>query len=573
MLRRETYTFVGVVGLLLFTTALSSSSTPRPDVGLQQRRDERKATVPVRAEPPARDPALRLQLEGHEAEIKALALVPHSNRLVTLDCDSDLRYWNLKSGTEEYKTDLKHASPGTHHISKNQPSYCSALSVSPDGRLVAVCGSEDSGGVVEIYDVRQKKKVREIKPTDLFHGATALSFSAQGDRLAVAVHIFGALQWSLDEAKSLTPAKSAALPLDRKGEKMARAVTHLRGDDVLAVGFARQEVHFYHARSGAELERFPRQPDRSSSAFYQLTLSSDGGLLLGVDRQWGADSKPGEMIHVWDMTTGKKVWTFTHKEWHVTQAALSPDGRYVAVGFYNDPAVRLYRLADGKEMAAFHGHSKGVTCVAFSADGKVIASGSMDKTAIVWDVKDGLLPAAERPKADKDFAPRWEALRDGKPLEALEAVASLAAAKDDGVANLEGKLTPVRKPDAARVQKLIAQLNDDDQPKRDEASRQLAALGTQVEAAVKKALESKPSPDAEPKRRLEELLKDMRGLWVGNRDTVPAVRGVYVLERVGSERAVKLLKKLAEGDPAARLTREAKISLERIVVRQPPKDK
>jgi WD40 repeat protein len=527
--------------------------------------------VPVRAEPPARDPALRFQLEGHEAEIKALALAPNSNRLVTLDCDSDLRFWDLKSGTEEYKTHLTHASVGLR-ISKNQPYYYSALSVSPDGRLVAVCGSENSGGVVEIFDVRQKKKVREIKPTDQFHGATALSFSARGDRLAIGVHAAGALQWSLDEAKSLTPAKSAALPLDRKRDKIAHAITHLRGDDVIAVGFPRQEVRFYDARSGAGLGdiSIPREPDGSfTPPFYQLTLSGDGGLLLAVARKWSSYDKPGEMVHVWDLTTGEKVWTFTHEKWHVTQAALSPGGRYVAVGFYHDPAVHLYRLADSKEVATFKGHSKGVTCIAFSADGKMVASGSMDKTAIVWDVKEGLLAAAERPKADKDFAQRWDTLRDGKPLEALEAVASLAAAGDDAVTWLGGKLSPVRKPDAARVQKLLAQLDDDNAEKRDAASHELAALGDQVETEVKKALESPPSPEA--KKRLKDLLQEMRPLWLRDRDAVRAVRAVYVLERVGSERAVKLLKKLAEGDPAARLTREAKISLERIEVRKPPK--
>jgi hypothetical protein len=279
--------------------------------------------------------------------------------------------------------------------------------------------------------------------------------------------------------------------------------------------------------------------------------------------------KPDNMIHVWDMTTGERAWTFTHEKFHVGQAALSPDGRYVAVGFINDPAVRLYRISDSKEVAAFQGHTEGVTCIAFSADGKQIASGSIDGTAIVWDVKEGLLPAAERPKADKDFAKAWDALRDGKPLEALEATAALAAAGDDGVKWLEGKLVPVRKPDPARVKKLIEQLEDGEQAKRDEASRELGALGAQIEAEVKKVLAGEPP--AETKRRLEELLKGMRPLWVSDRDTVRAVRGVYVLERIGSERAVKLLKKLAEGDPAARLTREAKISLERLEVRKPTK--
>jgi hypothetical protein len=518
-----------------------------------------------------RDSALRFQLKGHRsAEIKALALVPHSSRLLTLDTYTDLRCWDTKSGVEEYKIVLNEGS-GVRFISDNQPYYHSALSVSTDGCFAAVCNQEYHLGVVQVYDLQQKKKVHEFKPTEQFGGALSLAFSTRGDRLAIAVHNWGALQWSLREAKALTPEKSAALPLDIKNNMRAIAVTHLRGDDVLVVGFPRQEVHFYDARSGAQLEIFsiPRQPDGSFASFYQLTLSGDGGLLLAVARKGTTHDKPGEMIHVWDMTTGEKAWTFTHKEWHVTQAALSPDGRYAAIGFYNDPAVRLYRLSDGKEVAAFHGHSKGVTCIAFSADGKVIASGSMDKTAIVWDVKEGLIPAAERPKADKGFAQRWETLRDGKPLDALEAISALAAAGDDGVAYLEGKLAPARKPDPARVQKLIEQLNHDDQPKRDEASQELGTLGTQVEAAVKKALAGEPT--AESKRRLDELLKGMRSLWVSDRDLVRAVRAVYVLERVGSERAVKLLKKLAEGDPAARLTREAKISLERLEVRKPPK--
>ena len=404
----------------------------QPPTPEEQLRSELPAANSARdnavSEPPPRDPALRFQLKGHRGEIKALALVTDGSCLLTLDCGSDLHCWDVKSGAERYEVTLY--PDGADTISNNQPGYYSPLAASPDGRFAAVCKGESNVGVVQVYDLQQKKKVQEFKPTEVFGGALSVAFSTRGDRLAIALHGYGALQWSFGEAKSLTPPKSAALPLDVKNKNRAMAVTHLRGDDVLAVGYFLQDVHFYDARSGAELESYsiPVQPKHPLSSFYQLALSSDSGLLLAVARQSGADTKPGDMIHVWDMTTGEKVWTFTHKEWHVTQAALSPDGRYIAVGFYNDPAVRLYRLADGKEMAAFKGHSKGVTCVAFSADGKLIASGSMDKTAIVWDVKEGLLPAAERPKADKDFTPRWGALRDGKPLEALEAIAALAAA-------------------------------------------------------------------------------------------------------------------------------------------------
>jgi hypothetical protein len=156
-----------------------------------------------------------------------------------------------------------------------------------------------------------------------------------------------------------------------------------------------------------------------------------------------------------------------------------------------------------------------------------------------------------------------------QPLEAAEAVASLAAAQDDAVAWLDGQLRLAQKPDAARVQKLFDQLNDDNADKRYAASRELRQLGTQIEDDVKKMLAGRPSVDA--KRRLEDIVADIRSLSVRDADTVRLVGAVYVLERIGSVRATAQLKKLADGDPSARLTCEAKISLERLKGRKPPK--
>jgi hypothetical protein len=527
------------------------------------------------AEPPPPDPALRLQLKGHTNDLKAIAFVPNSNRLITLDNDTCVRFWDLQSGTEEYKIAEAGATPGSLSIGNNgHPllTYYSPLAVSPDGRFAAIQYAAFSSDGVEVFDLRPKK-LQEVKPTKLGTRAGSLSFSNRGDRLAVAGG--AALQWSLAEDKSLTPEKTAARPPNNKNYNFAISVTHLRGDEVMAGGLILHTIAFYNAQSGAELEKFlipVQQPKINMFQPYQLALSPDGGFLLVVSR--GADTsnslyKPDNMMTLWDMTTGELAWTFTHEKFHVSQAAFSPDGRYVAVGFLNEPAVHLYRIHDNKEVAVFKGHAKGVSCIAFSPDGTMIASGSLDHTAIVWNVKEGLLAAAERPQADKDFARCWDTLRDGKPLEANEAIASLAAAGDDAVTWLESKLRPVDKPDAVKVNKWLAQLNDDAQPKRDEASRELAALGPLIETEIKNALAD--NPPAEVKRRLEELQRNLRSLWSSAPDTVRAVRSVYVLERIGSEKAVALLKKLAEGEAAARLTREAKISLERLEVRKPPK--
>ena len=46
--------------------------------------------------------------------------------------------------------------------------------------------------------------------------------------------------------------------------------------------------------------------------------------------------------------------------------------------------MRLWDVASGRELAAFHGHTGFVHCVAFSPDGAQAASGSLDGTIKLW---------------------------------------------------------------------------------------------------------------------------------------------------------------------------------------------
>jgi WD40 repeat protein len=83
-------------------------------------------------------------------------------------------------------------------------------------------------------------------------------------------------------------------------------------------------------------------------------------------------------------------------EGEVLAVILLPAGRQ-AISAGADKTVRLWDLADGREVRRFAGHTEQVWCLALTPDGKQIASGGQDRMIRRWDVQTGqplaVLPA------------------------------------------------------------------------------------------------------------------------------------------------------------------------------------
>jgi WD40 repeat protein len=75
-----------------------------------------------------------------------------------------------------------------------------------------------------------------------------------------------------------------------------------------------------------------------------------------------------------------------HTGW-VLSVAFSPDGRRVLTGSV-DKTAKLWDAETGKEIRSFAGHSEYVESVAFSPDGRRLLTGSMDR-AKLWDAETG----------------------------------------------------------------------------------------------------------------------------------------------------------------------------------------
>ncbi|MEQ8186755.1 MAG: hypothetical protein ABRQ39_02190 [Candidatus Eremiobacterota bacterium] len=68
--------------------------------------------------------------------------------------------------------------------------------------------------------------------------------------------------------------------------------------------------------------------------------------------------------------------------------SFSPDGRFLASGSI-DGTVKLWDVKTGKELKTFYGSSESIVSLCFNADGTMLAGGSSCGTITLWSVTDG----------------------------------------------------------------------------------------------------------------------------------------------------------------------------------------
>jgi WD40 repeat protein len=314
---------------------------------------------------------------------------------------------------------------------------------------------------------------------------------------------------------------------------------------------------------------------------YSVAFSPDGKTL--------AVGTENDEVLLWDVVAAKFIGALQGHLETVRPVAFSPDGKTLASGG-DDDLVKLwdmtqcragtfsqyeksnpnvwYRnnpqsIAHAKLVHDFAGHVATVTGVAFSPDGTILASSSLDSTVILWDV------ASLRIKQDKKapalgadaISACWNELAGVNAAKAYEAIWTLASVPGQAVPFIRDYLQPAPQPDHQRMARLVVELDNSDFSVRRNAAEELEKLQDLAGPFLRRQLTKQISLEA--RRRVEQLLEKIDGP-VRAPEQLRALRAIEVLEHIATSEAREVLQILAKGAPEARLTQEAKASLERL---------
>jgi WD40 repeat protein len=511
--------------------------------------------------------------KGHGENVTTVAFDSDGKRLISGGADNSVRLWEAATG-RSLTPEREPAMPLT------------SVSLTPDGRTLALIASGDRLALWDTSACRQRPL-----PSALNDGrASAAAFRPLGQTLAVA-GADGRLRFcdlaarTVLSAEGESPRRLERLVWSRDGKTLAsygpdhhidlwdprkaELLQHmgLQEEAYLAVAFDRQGDRLATASEADVIRLWERATgmEKPSIAGHfagalALSFSADGRSLHAA----GNDGR----VRLWELATNQARLTFPREATPITAAAFTPDGRFLATG-NSDGTVRLWDTTAGKERHAFRGHRGPITMLIFAAQAPLLASSSRDTTAILWDLADLLhtetLPT--RHLSEKQIEQLWTRLAGDAPA-AYDALQTLRSAPHKVVPYLRGRMQPV-KIDVAR---LIADLDSDEFSVREKASQQLARYATRygrlLEKPLRETLEKKPSPEV--RRRIQDLLMQMRDTSDVVRASPREVRCIELLESIGSAEARRVLQTLAGGIAEAELTQEAKASLARLARRVPP---
>jgi WD40 repeat protein len=307
------------------------------------------------------------RFSGHKSWVVSVAFSPDGRQAVSGGHDCTIRTWDVNSGKEVAQF-------------KGHQAAVWSVAYSPNGKSI-LSASDD--GTVRLWDAVSGKELSRFRTRRSL-------FALRASGIPPCVLTGFAPVWMLRYAM-----EEVCWALGGHAEVTSIAFSP---DGRLAVsGNYRGVVQLWDVTTGKEVRRFSGH----RAAVHSVAFSPDGRQIASGAGGLTEEGKPiDNTIRVWDVKSGKEIKCMDGHKAEIYSVAFSPDGGRLlscggslSWGFEEkdgrmwrplDCTVRLWDLATGKELYTFDGHKDRVTSVVFTPDGKYALSGSLDQTARLW---------------------------------------------------------------------------------------------------------------------------------------------------------------------------------------------
>jgi WD40 repeat protein len=312
----------------------------------------------------AQELAARATFKGHTFRVDKTALSPDGKILASAGGDTrggELKLWDAATGKEIASL------PGfTNSIS--------ALVFSPDGQRLASAGHSP----VQVWDVMAHKQIHKFGDPrgEWIH---TLAFSHDGKKLGWTswreTHV-----WDLENGKELASWKR---PFYSYGPMaLSRDLATLAKAD-------HQEIDLCDIAAGKVKATLSEH--RGGVGF--LSYSADGKTIVAAST-WYRDHKfkyQGD-VKLWDIAGRSERVSFKGPFGRISEAALSPDGKTLAVLDSPElrviPDIKIIDVATGRQTIIRKLPSHAFTSLSFTRDGRLFVVGNSDETTVhLWQVQ------------------------------------------------------------------------------------------------------------------------------------------------------------------------------------------
>ncbi|MBI1917943.1 MAG: sigma-70 family RNA polymerase sigma factor [Planctomycetes bacterium] len=427
--------------------------------------------------------------DARHAWAAAVFLSPAGDRVFTVGYES-VSAWDGATGRRLRSIALRYypyADPSRSH--------------SPDGRYALSFAGDDKRLEILLWDVAAGRLVHTLRLPGT-PGHVTGAFSPDSSLLATwhpgkknVIRLWdvgtGKALRSFPDTKAGWPGRLAFSP---DGKTLLVAGRHTVGLDV---GTGKERFSWrmqpgpLKAFSMAVGGRMPTDDERV--AWRSLAFAPGGTLAACVLQGSGLwRERTPERIVLCEARTGKVLrrWDdsgLESRSWELLD--FSPDDRLLAST--DGEVVHVWEVLTGKEVYTFRGHRGEISSLSFSASGRRLASAAWDSTALIWDLPLALGGARLPRPGEKELAGWWADLAGEDAGRAWAAVWRLADAPA-AVPFLGRHLKPATEAEARELRGLIDDLGNKSFAVRSRALVRLKGLGLVATPLLRRALEQKP---------------------------------------------------------------------------------